>query len=156
MLNDILFISDTMTSAYFLFFITLTLVHHSRKFYCYCSKKRYFYFNRILESSQSGYTCETSVTLTCPKTQVIVILEVTYSTECTKEFNSTSIYPPSRCIGYYRERASAQCNGKETCVIDNSPEQRPSFLTGKQANCGFQGQSINVEYSCIPGKFKKI
>jgi hypothetical protein len=81
---------------------------------------------------------------------------VTYSTECTNEFNSTSIYPPSRCIGYYRERTSTQCNGKEVCTIDNSLGQRPSFLIGKQANCGFQGQSINIDYSCVPGKFKKI
>ncbi len=89
------------------------------------------------------------MTLTCPKSSIIVILEVTYSSECS---NGISIYPPSRCIGYYRERTSIQCNGKETCIVDNSPEQRPSFLIGKQANCDFKGQSVNIEYSCIPGK----
>jgi hypothetical protein len=86
---------------------------------------------------------------------MIVIHEVTYSSECNQELNGTSMYAPSRCIGYYRERASAQCNGKEICIIDNSLEQRPSFLIGKQANCAFKGQSINIEYSCIPGKLKK-
>jgi len=75
---------------------------------------------------------------------------VTYSSECNDELNGNSIYAPSYCIGYYRERTSSQCNGKEICVIDNSLEQRPSFLIGKQANCAFKGQSINIEYSCIP------
>jgi hypothetical protein len=92
------------------------------------------------------------VTLTCPKSKIIVILEVTYSSECNKESNGISIYPPSRCVGYYRERTSTQCNGKEICIVDNSPGQRPSFMIGKQANCAFQGQSVNIEYSCIPGK----
>ena len=42
----------------------------------------------------------------------------------------------------------------ETCTIDNNLEQRPLFRIGKQANCEFTGQSINVDYSCVPGKFK--
>ena len=41
-------------------------------------------------------------------------------------------------------------------MIDNSLKQRPSFLVGKDANCAFQGQSINVEYSCIPGNIVQI
>lgn len=107
-----------------------------------------------LDSLQTGYTCETSVTLTCPPSRKIVILEVTYSSECPSkddEINGTAIYAPSRCIGYYRERASTQCNGKDSCIIDNNLDQRPAFLMGKQANCVFKGQSINIEYSCIPG-----
>jgi hypothetical protein len=85
-----------------------------------------------------------------------VILEVTYASECPKldeQLNGTSIYSPSRCIGYYRERTSTQCNGQPTCTVDNSLEQRPSFFVGKQANCAFKGQSVNIEYSCIPGKW---
>lgn len=90
--------------------------------------------------------------ITCPESTSIVILEVTYSTECNEGSNETSIYAPSRCIGYYRDRISSQCNGQEDCLVDNSAEQRPSFLVGKQANCAFKGQSVNIEYSCIPGK----
>ncbi|CAF1640582.1 unnamed protein product, partial [Rotaria sp. Silwood1] len=123
-----------MISTYFAVFFTLNLLH-------------------ISQSLQSGYTCETTVTLACSQSQKIVILEVIYSSECpniNESLNGTSIYAPSRCIGYYRERASSLCNGKETCIIDNSLEQRPSFLIGKQANCAFKGQSINIEYSCIP------
>ncbi|CAF1022160.1 unnamed protein product [Adineta steineri] len=102
---------------------------------------------------QSGYTCETSVTLTCPSSRKMVILEVTYSSKCpdvNEQSNGTSIYPPARCIGYYREQASTQCNGKSRCTIDNNADQRPAFFVGKQANCAFKGQSINIEYSCIP------
>lgn len=108
-----------------------------------------------LESLQSGFTCETSVTVKCPSTRKIVILDVIYSSECprlTDEENGTSIYAPSRCIAFYRERASSQCNGQTACTVDNTLEQRPSFTIGKQANCAFKGQSINVEYSCVPGK----
>ncbi len=82
---------------------------------------------------------------------------MTYSSECpslNEEKDGGAIYAPSRCIGYYRDRASSLCNGKQTCTIDNNLEQRPSFLVGKQANCAFTGQSINIDYSCIPGKFK--
>jgi hypothetical protein len=82
---------------------------------------------------------------------------VTYSSECPsldEEKNGGAIYAPSRCIGYYQERASSLCNGHQTCTIDNNLEQRPSFLIGKQANCAFKGQSINIDYSCIPGKFQ--
>ncbi|CAF1080895.1 unnamed protein product [Rotaria sordida] len=123
-----------MISTYFFVFIILNLLRYS-------------------QSLQSGYTCETSVTLTCSQSQKIVILEVIYSSECpniNEKLNGTSIYAPSRCIGYYRERANTLCNGKENCIIDNSLEQRPSFFAGKQANCAFKGQSINIEYSCIP------
>jgi hypothetical protein len=112
-----------------------------------------------LESLQSGYTCETSVTLTCPEATKIIILEVTYSSECpnlTDEKNGGALYPPSRCVGYYRERASTLCNGQQTCMIDNNLQQRPSFLVGKQANCAFTGQSINVDYSCVHGKLKEL
>jgi len=100
--------------------------------------KRNFY----LDSLQSGFTCETSVTLTCPDATKLVILEVTYSSECpslTEEKDGGAIYAPSRCIGYYRERASNLCNGQQTCIIDNNLQQRPSFLVGKQANCAFTG-----------------
>lgn len=92
--------------------------------------------------------------LTCPESKFIVILEVTYSTDCTDQSNGTSAYAPSRCVGYYRERISSQCNGQEQCLVDNSGTQRPSFLNGKQANCAFKGQSVNIEYSCVPGKSK--
>jgi len=108
-----------------------------------------------LDSLQSGYTCETSVTLKCHPSRTLVILEVTYSSKCPpidKELNGTSIYAPSHCIGYYRERASTECNGKDSCTINNDLDQRPAFLIGQQANCAFKGQSINIEYSCIPGK----
>ena len=96
--------------------------------------------------------------LTCPESKSIVILEATYSSECpnlAEQVNGTSVYAPSRCIAYYRDRANSQCNGKSNCIIDNSPDQRPSFLTGKQANCAFKGQSINIEYSCIPSEFQR-
>jgi hypothetical protein len=120
-------------------------------------RKKIFY----LDSLQSGFTCETSVTLTCPDATKLVILEVAYSSECpnlNEEKNGGAIYAPSRCIGYYGERVSNLCNGNQTCTIDNNLQQRPSFLVGKQANCAFAGQSINIDYSCIPGKFtsKKI
>ena len=111
-----------------------------------------------LVSLQSGFTCETSVTLTCPDARKIVILEVTYSSECpnpNEEKNGGAMYAPSRCIGYSRERADHLCNGKQTCTIDNSLQQRPIFSVGKQANCAFTGQSINIDYSCIPGNFQK-
>ena len=110
-----------------------------------------------LESLQSGYTCGTTVTLTCPDSTKLVIIEVTYSSDCptaTDEDDGGAVYAPSRCIGYHGERTSVLCNGKQTCTIDNSIEQRPSFLTGKQANCAFKGQSINVDYSCIPGRLE--
>lgn len=108
-----------------------------------------------LDCLQSGYTCQPTVKLTCPESTTIVILEVTYSTECIEKSNETSIYAPSRCVGYYRERISSQCNGLEACAVDNSAEQRPSFLVGKQANCAFKGQSVNIEYACIPGKLAR-
>ena len=143
-----------MISTYFFFVITFNFLYYTRKFHFFCNK--IFLVRIFLESSQSGYTCEPSVTLTCPKSKIIVILEVTYSTECNEKVNGTSVYAPSRCVGYYRERASTQCNGQESCIIDNSLEQRPSFFMGKQANCAFKGQSINIEYSCVPGKLKQI
>jgi hypothetical protein len=68
--------------------------------------------------------------------------------------NDSSIYAPSRCIAYYRERTSTLCNGLQTCIVDNNLDQRPSFLIGKQANCVFIGQSINIEYSRVPGRSK--
>jgi hypothetical protein len=89
------------------------------------------------------------VTLTCPKSRIVIILEVTYPSEYSDEFNSASVYAPFRCIDDYHERTSTQCNGKEICFINNRLDQRPSFLIGKQANCTFQGQSINTEYSCM-------
>ncbi|CAF0895416.1 unnamed protein product [Adineta steineri] len=104
-------------------------------------------------SLQTGFTCETSVTLTCPEATKLIILEVAYSSECPSfhdEKDGTSIYAPSRCIGYYRERANSLCNGQQNCTIDNNLGQRPSFFIGKQANCAFKGQSINIDYSCIP------
>jgi len=82
---------------------------------------------------------------------------VTYSSECPtidEENNGGAMYAPSRCIGYNRERASNLCNGQQTCTIDNNLQQRPSFRVGKQANCEFTGQSINIDYSCVPGKYK--
>ena len=117
-------------------------------------KRRLKYFS---ESLQTGYTCETSVTLTCPVAKKLIILDVTYSLECSnsnEEKTDSRIYAPSHCIGYDRDRASTLCNGQRTCTIDNNLEQRPSFLIGKQATCEFTGQSINVDYSCVPGKFK--
>ncbi len=145
--TSFLFILDQMisTTCFFLFFA----IHLACKF---CNLFLLKEFLKLLDALQSNYTCEPSVKLTCPKSSIIVILEVTYSSECSKESNGLSVYPPSRCIGYYRERISTQCNGKDTCIIDNSPEQRPSFFMGKQANCAFKGQSVNIEYSCIPGK----
>ncbi|CAF2256600.1 unnamed protein product [Rotaria magnacalcarata] len=123
-----------MISKYFFILITLALLQYSYSF-------------------QSGYTCETSVTLACPKGRNLLILEVTYSSECPsleEEKTGGTNYAPSRCIGYYREQASTLCNGQQICTIDNNLGQRPSFLVGKQANCEFTGQSINVDYSCIP------
>ncbi|CAF1022992.1 unnamed protein product [Adineta ricciae] len=123
-----------MISATFLFALTLNLFSYT-------------------QSLQTGYTCETSVTLKCPSARKLVILEATYSSECpsvSEELNGTSIYPPTRCIGYYRERISTQCNGNEICTINNDLEQRPAFMVGKEANCNFKGQSINIEYSCVP------
>ncbi|CAF1129219.1 unnamed protein product [Adineta ricciae] len=104
-------------------------------------------------SLQSGYTCETSVTLKCPDESKLVILEVTYSSECpslNEEKEGGTLYAPSRCIGYRRDVVSRLCNGQQTCTIDNNLTQRPSFIVGKQANCAFTGQSINVDYSCVP------
>ncbi|CAF2491192.1 unnamed protein product [Rotaria sp. Silwood2] len=123
-----------MISNYYFVFVTFVLLKYS-------------------QSLQSGYTCETSVTLTCPEEKKLIILEVTYSSECPntdEEKTGGAIYAPSRCIGYDRERAITSCNGQQTCTIDNSLEQRPSFVVGQQANCAFTGQSINVDYSCIP------
>ena len=83
---------------------------------------------------------------------------MTYSSECpnlNEEKDGIVIYAPSRCIGYYRERASTLCNGQQTCTINNNLGQRPSFLVGKHANCAFTGQSINIDYSCVPGTFQK-
>ncbi|CAF0826551.1 unnamed protein product [Rotaria sordida] len=119
----------------------------------YCFVFITFVLFKYSQSLQSGYTCETSVTLTCPEGKKLIILEVTYSSECPspdEEKTGGVIYAPSRCIGYYRERASTLCNGQQTCTIDNSLEQRPTFLVGKQANCAFTGQSINIDYSCVP------
>jgi hypothetical protein len=104
-------------------------------------------------SLQSGFTCETSVTLKCPDATKLIILEVTYSSECpnlNEEKNGGAQYAPSRCIGYNRERASSLCNGKQTCTVDNNLPQRPAFVVGKQSNCVFTGQSMNIDYSCIP------
>ena len=87
----------------------------------------------------------------------MLILEVTYASECPSlndEKDGGTIYAPSRCIGYSRERASNLCNGKQTCTIDNNIEQRPTFVVGKQANCEFKGQSLNVDYTCLPGRLK--
>lgn len=108
-------------------------------------------------SLQSGFTCETSVTLTCPDARKIVIIEVTYSSECpslNEEKEGGTMYAPSHCIGYNRDHVTGQCNGKQTCTVDHNLQQRPKFLVGKQANCEFTGQSINIDYSCIPGKFE--
>ncbi|CAF3410355.1 unnamed protein product [Rotaria sp. Silwood1] len=119
----------------------------------YCFVFIIFVLLKYSQSLQSGFTCETSVTLKCSEGKKLIILEVTYSSECPsidEEKTGGSIYAPSRCIGYYRERATTLCNGQQTCTIDNSLEQRPSFLVGKQANCAFRGQSINVDYSCVP------
>lgn len=83
---------------------------------------------------------------------------MTYSAECPNildEKDGRAIYAPSRCVGYYREHATASCNGKQTCTIDNNIELRPSFHIGKQANCEFKGQSINVDYSCVHGNTQK-
>ena len=94
----------------------------------------------------------------CPDATKLIILEVTYSSECPsldEENNGGAQYAPSRCIGYHRERASSLCNGKETCTIDHSLQQRPAFLVGKQSNCAFTGQSVNIDYSCVPGKSKR-
>ena len=143
-----------MISAAFLFALTLNLFSYTRKFNRLIRTKFTFLFGCI-ESLQTGYTCETSVTLNCPSAWKLVILEATYSSECpsvSEELNGTSIYPPTRCIGYYRERISTQCNGNEICTINNDLEQRPAFMVGKEANCNFKGQSINIEYSCVPGK----
>ncbi|UJR38170.1 hypothetical protein I4U23_030846 [Adineta vaga] len=104
-------------------------------------------------SLQSGYTCETSVILKCPDATKLVILEVIYSSECpslNEEKEGGSLYAPSRCMGYSRDRVSSLCNGQQTCTIDNNIGQRPSFEVNQQANCKFKGQSINVEYSCVP------
>jgi hypothetical protein len=142
-----------MIPTYCFFFIALNLLHYSRKFIFI--RKESSIWRICLDSLQSGYTCETSVTLKCHPSQTIVILEVTYSSECPRideELNGTSIYAPSRCIGYYRERASTECNGKNSCTINNDLDQRPAFLIGQQANGAFKGQSINIEYSCIPSK----
>ena len=107
-----------------------------------------------VESLQSGYTCETSVTLTCPEATKLLIIEVSYSSECPTidQINEGgALYSPSHCLGYDRERTASLCNGKRTCTIDHSLALRPQFNVGKQANCAFKGQSINVEYSCVPG-----
>ena len=116
-------------------------------------------FIYCLESLSSGYTCETSVTLTCPEATKLVILEVVYSSQCptnNEENNGGAVYAPSHCLGYSRDRASRLCDGQKTCIIDHSLEQRPSFTIGKQANCEFKGQSINIEYSCVPGKLCSV
>lgn len=124
---------------------------------------QYFIWNKkyeknfCLDSLQSGFTCETSVTLTCPDETKLVILEVTYSSECpnlNEEKEGVALYAPSRCIGYSKDHASSLCNGQQTCTIDNNLQQRPSFHIGQQANCEFKGQSINIDYSCVPGKFQ--
>lgn len=148
-----------MLSKYFFFYlIACNLLHASCKFYVHWEgKRRIVFFSsavEYLDALQSGYTCQPTVKLTCPESKFIVILEVTYSTECNDESNDISIYAPSRCVGYYRERISSQCNGQEQCLVDNSAAQQPSFLMGKQANCAFKGQSVNIEYSCVPGKSK--
>lgn len=156
----LLSILDIMISNVCIVLIALSLLHYTSKFYLFPIIywiEIFFFF--LLESLQTGYTCEPSITLTCSDSDKIIILEVIYSSECPKlseeSNNGTSLYAPSRCIGYDRERTSNTCNGKQTCIIDNSPEQRPSFLASKQANCAFKGQSINIEYSCIPGKMIK-
>jgi hypothetical protein len=147
-----------MTLIYCFVLITFGLLKYSRKYCFILNRKRKILFRFVdLDSLQSGFTCETSVILKCPDQTKIVILEVTYSSECPtidEENNGGSMYAPSRCIGYYRERASNLCNGQQTCTIDNNLQQRPSFLVGKQANCAFTGQSINIDYSCVPGKYK--
>ena len=148
-----------MSSPYLLILLVafVNLPQNSRKFHS-MSKRRSACVPMNLESLQSGFTCDTSVAITCPSTKKIVVLDVVYSSECPRlsgEENGTSIYAPSRCIGFDRERASSQCNGQSTCTVGNTLEQRPSFLIGKQANCAFKGQSLNVEYSCVPGKASK-
>jgi len=95
--------------------------------------------------------------LTCPADSRLVILEATYSSECPSlndEINGIVIYAPSRCVGYNRTRASHLCNGKQTCTIDNNIDQQLSFSNGEQANCDFQSQSVNFDYSCVPGNLK--
>ena len=143
-----------MMPVYCFAFILLSLLHSSRKFQLSTEDERNL--RRVLDSLQSGYTCETSVTLTCPENTKLVILEVTYSSECPNlndEKDGGALFAPSRCLGFSRDRAAALCNGQRTCTIDHNLAQRPSFLVGKQANCEFIGQSINVDYSCVPGRF---
>ena len=115
------------------------------------SSKTFAHFRLItifywIDALQTGYTCESFVKLTCPQSKKLVILEVSYSTACT---NQSSDYAPSRCIARHREPISSKCNGLETCSIDNRPSKNPSFNVNLDANCAFQGQSINIEYSCI-------
>jgi len=112
-----------------------------------------FGFFHSSQSLQSGYTCETSVTLTCPQASKLVIIEVSYSSECptiVETPHGGAIYAPSHCLGYDRDRIASICNGKRICTIDHRLEHRPSFNVGKQSNCAFKGQSFNVEYSCVP------
>ena len=107
-----------------------------------------------LESLQSGYTCEASVTLACPEATKLLIIEVSYSSKCptiVETTNDGAVYAPSHCLGYDRERTASLCNGKRICTIDHRVEHRPNFNVSKQANCAFKGQSINVEYSCVHG-----
>jgi len=80
---------------------------------------------------------------------------VIYAAECPRDdekINGTSIYAPSRCIGYLSESIREQCQGEETCQIDHSVDHRPQFLKNQseKSNCDFKGESVNIEYSCIP------
>ncbi len=113
--------SDRMMSTYFFLFALLNLLHFSRKF-SICFHLQAVSIQVFVESLHSGYTCEASVKLTCPKSRILVILEATYSSKCNEDSNTPSIYAPSHCIGYYRERISTQCNGQENCTVDNSPD----------------------------------
>lgn len=129
--------------------------HSSRMFeqFCHSRCQRVLF---ALESLQSGYTCETSVTLSCPQASKLVIIEVSYSSECPSIVETPhggAIYSPSHCLGYDRDRIASICNGKRICTIDHRLEHRPNFNVGKQSNCAFKGQSFNVEYSCVPGRF---
>lgn len=138
-------------SLFVVIFLQVTQIRKYRSLIKFC-----FDFDR-LESLTSGFTCDSTVNLSCSSGKKLVILEVIYAAECPRDdekVNGTSIYAPSRCIGYLSESIREQCQGQETCQIDHSLEHRPQFLKNQseKSNCDFKGESIDIEYSCIPGK----
>ena len=107
-------------------------------------------FDFILDSLQTGFICNRTINLSCPTNSFLIILDVVHSPKCPSWDERE--YAASSCIAYEQAEVSDNCNGKETCLIDYESSKRPSFLRGEKSSCDFKGESINIEYQCVPSE----